>query len=91
MNILQVTESKLFRKDIRRMQKRGKDIEKLKTLLAYLIHREQLPTFYQAHPLKGDWSPFYDAHIEYDWLLIYHIENETLYIARTGTHADIFG
>lgn len=79
-----------FRKDMKRMQKRGKDMSKLKTLLTLLINEEPLPDFYQAHPLKGNWKPFWDAHVEPDWLLLYLVENGELHLARTGTHADLF-
>jgi addiction module toxin, RelE/StbE family len=72
------------------MQKRGKDMEKLKKLILLLIDEQLLPEPYQAHPLKGDWKPFWDAHIEPDWLLLYLIEDDKLHLARTGTHADLF-
>lgn len=83
-------QSSKFRKDVKRMKKRGKDMEKLKKLLTLLINEEPLPESYHAHPLKGNWLPFWDAHIEPDWLLIYHQKNNELLLARTGTHADIF-
>jgi len=82
--------SSKFRKDIKRMKKRGKNMEKLKTLLTLLINEEPLPDWYQAHLLKGNWLPFWDAHIEPDWLLIYLHKEDELYLARTGNHADIF-
>ncbi len=69
--MLVLVESSKFRKDVRRMQKRGKDMEKLKRLITLLVSGQPLPESYQAHPLKGNWLPFWDAHIEPDWLLIY--------------------
>lgn len=88
--MLKPVESSKFRKDIKRMKKRGKNMEKLKTLLTFLIYEEPLPEWYQAHPLKGNWVPFWDAHIEPDWLLIFLQQEDELLLARTGTHADIF-
>ena len=82
--------SSKFRKDVKRMQKRGKDMNKLKVLLDLLINEQSLPGFYLAHPLKGDWLPFWDAHIDPDWLLLHQIKNGQLHLARTGTHADLF-
>lgn len=79
-----------FRKDVKRMQKRGKNMNKLATLLDLLINEQPLPAFYQAHPLKGNWLPFWDAHIESDWLLLYCEQNGELHLTRTGTHADLF-
>lgn len=79
-----------FRRDVRKAEKRGKDLAKLRTILALLVAGSPLPDRYKDHPLKGDWSGFRDAHIEPDWLLIYRIQGEELQLARTGTHADLF-
>ena len=64
-----------FRRDVRKAEKRGKDLAKLRAILALLVAGSPLPHRYKDHPLKGDWSGFRDAHIEPDWLLIYpHLE-----------------
>ncbi len=88
--MLTAAQSTRFRKDIKLMQKRGKNMNKLKKLLDLLLNEQPLPETYQAHPLRGGWLPFWDAHIEPDWLLIYRIEAGKLHLARTGTHADLF-
>ena len=88
--MLTPVQSTKFRKDVKRMQKRGKDMGKLKNLLSLLIDEQPLPSHYQAHPLKGNWLPFWDAHIEPDWLLIYMEKDGELHLARTGSHTDIF-
>lgn len=80
-----------FRRDVKRAEKRGKDMAKLRTMLALLCARAPLPARARDHPLKGDWAGFRDAHIEPDWLLIYRVEGDELQLARTGTHADLFG
>ena len=72
------------------MQKRGKDIAKLMALIHMLAAEQSLPATYKAHPLKGTWKPHWDAHIEPDWLLIYLVQGDVLYLEATGTHADIF-
>ncbi|WP_291321836.1 type II toxin-antitoxin system YafQ family toxin [Desulfonatronospira sp.] len=82
--------SSKFKKDIRRMKRRGKDMNKLRVLLELLVNETPLPEAYQAHPLKGSWLPFWDAHLEPDWLLIYLQKDGELLLARTGTHANIF-
>ena len=79
-----------FKRDVKRAEKRGKDMEKLRTLLRLLIERKPLPARYKDHPLKGEWSSYRDAHIEPDWLLLYRIEGDELHLARTGTHSDLF-
>ena len=79
-----------FKRDVKLAKRRGKDIEKLKVLLALLIDGTPLPTIYLDHSLKGDWKGFRDVHIEPDWLLIYKIEGNDVRFERTGRHADIF-
>ncbi len=79
-----------FKRDVKQAQKRGKDMEKLKTLLSLLIEGKPLPATYLDHPLKGGWRGFRDSHIEPDWLLIYKIAGETVRFERTGRHTDLF-
>jgi mRNA interferase YafQ len=79
-----------FKRDAKRAEKRGKDMEKLKAILLLLIEEKPVPPNYSDHPLKGQWAGFRDLHIEPDWLLLYRIEGEELRLARTGTHADLF-
>ncbi|MBA1262673.1 type II toxin-antitoxin system YafQ family toxin [Stutzerimonas stutzeri] len=83
---LELVPSSAFKKDF----KRGKNMDKLKTLLNLLVYREPLPSSYLDHPLKSNWKGFRDAHIEPHQLLIYRLEGDELQLARTGTHADIF-
>jgi mRNA interferase YafQ len=40
--------------------------------------------------LRGEWQGFRDLHIEPDWLLLYRVLGAEIYLARTGTHADLF-
>ena len=88
--MLRLAPSARFRRDMKRAQKRGKDMGKLKTLINMLAAEQPLPASCQAHPLKGPWKPHWDAHIEPDWLLIYLAEDGFLFLARTGSHADLF-
>ena len=72
------------------MLKRGRNDSRLKRVVRSLA--EGLPPDPQNidHQLSGEWSDFGECHIEPNWLLIYKIERKTLYLARTGTHADLF-
>lgn len=79
-----------FKRDVKQSQKRGKDMDKLKTLLRVLIEGNPLPASYFDHPLKGNWRGFRDAHIEPDWLLIYKIAGNVVRFERTGRHSDLF-
>ena len=79
-----------FKRDVKRIQKRGKDMAKLKVLLSLLIKQSALPGAYLDHPLRGDWKGYRDAHIDPDWLLLYRVDGEELHLARTGSHGDLF-
>ncbi|MGO9742747.1 MAG: type II toxin-antitoxin system YafQ family toxin [Roseiarcus sp.] len=79
-----------FRRDVKLAEKRGKDMTKLKEVLALLIEQKPLPTNYSDHPLKGEWKGFRDIHLEPDWLLLCRVEGRELHLASTGTHADLF-
>ena len=88
--MLTPVQSTQFKKDVKKARKRGKDLDKLKSLLSFLIHQTPLPESYQDHPLRGNWKGYRDAHIEPDWLLLYRMDGEEVQLARTGTHADLF-
>jgi mRNA interferase YafQ len=79
-----------FRRDVKRAEKRGKDMSKLKQVLLVLLHGEALPERLRDHPLRGNWNGYRDLHIEPDWLLIYKVSGDELHLARTGSHADLF-
>ena len=79
-----------FKRDVKRAEKRGKDMDKLRAALSLLIEQRPLPGAYGDHPLKGDWKGFRDVHLEPDWLLLYRVQGDELQLARTGSHADLF-
>jgi mRNA interferase YafQ len=79
-----------FKKDLKRLIKRGYKLQKLHQVLSTLQQNENLPPSARAHLLQGEWAGYWECHIEPDWLLIYKIIGNTLLLARTGTHADLF-
>ena len=79
-----------FQRDVKRLKKRGKDIEKLKKLIERLLAGGALPPEYKDHPLKHGWAGYRDAHIEPDWVLIYAATQERVHLERTGTHEELF-
>lgn len=80
-----------FARDVKLAKKRGKDMAKLRELLMLLVEGIPLPPRYKDHPLSENWKHHRDCHIEPDWLLIYKIDGDDLYLVRTGTHSDLFG
>lgn len=85
-------ETTRFRRDIKRMRRRGKDLEKIKGVIRLLSAESPLPERMRDHLLVGDWQGYRECHIEPDWLLIYRTDAlaETLTLARKGSHSDLF-
>jgi mRNA interferase YafQ len=79
-----------FNKDLKRMEKRGKNLAKLKTVMSRLIAEEALEARFKDHVLIGNYKGRRECHIEPDWLLIYKLENDEIIFERTGTHSDLF-
>ena len=79
-----------FKRDVKRAEKRGKDMTKLRDLILLLAGETPLPVRYKDHPLSGEWKHHRDCHIEPDWLLLYKIDDNDLYLVRTGSHVDLF-
>lgn len=80
-----------FKRDAKRMKKRGRDLGKLKGVLKKIISGQELEAKYSDHALVGQYTGTRECHIEPDWLLIYELAQSEVVLIRTGTHADLFG
>ena len=89
---LEIVPSVQFRKDLKLAQKRGLDLAKLTTVIDALADGEALASSYRDHALTGGYVGFRECHIQPDWLLMYRVDGERLFLflARTGTHSDLF-
>lgn len=83
--------SSQFKRDRRRCMKRGYDMKLLTAAVDTLRIPANLPAQNRAHDLSGNWAGYQECHLAPDWLLIYRIADNELRLARTGTHADLFG
>ena len=79
-----------FKKDFKRIKKRGKDLSKLMECVSAIANSEALEERHRDHALSGNWSGSRDCHIEPDWILIYRIDEDYLFLERTGSHSDLF-
>ncbi|MDR0983416.1 MAG: type II toxin-antitoxin system YafQ family toxin [Ruminococcus sp.] len=83
-----------MKRDVKRAEKRGKDMNKLISTLALLATGEPIPEKYRDHRLQGKLSDFRECHVDGDgdWILMYQIfDNELILSATaTGTHQDLF-
>jgi mRNA interferase YafQ len=82
--------SRAFEKDLKRMLKRGKNVEKIKGIIRSLVNQEILDPRFRDHKLIGNYKDRRDCHVEPDWILIYKMAGDAIIFERTGTHADLF-
>jgi len=81
-----------FRRDYKRLAKNGQaNLNLLKDVVALLANDLPLEIKHRDHALTGDWVGFRECHIRPDWLLIYKLLPGRLYLARSGSHAVLFG
>lgn len=88
--MLELNASSQFKRDHRRCIKRGYDMSLLNDVVNTLLVPALLPEKNRDHTLSGEWSGDRECHILPDWLLIYRVAGNELYLVRTGTHSDLF-
>ncbi|WP_287605192.1 type II toxin-antitoxin system YafQ family toxin [Thiothrix sp.] len=92
----EIKRSSRFKSDYKLMKKRGKDMDKINSVIVMLANDEGLPPSLCDHSLSGNWAGFRDCHVEPDWVLIYKktddqaLELHELRLEATGTHSDLF-
>ena len=90
--MLDVYFSAKFRRDYKRIQKQGKDVNRLLSVVDTLAAEKPLERKYRDHAMNGDFIGHRECHIEPDWLLIYKVEEDALLLTltRTGSHSELF-
>ncbi|MBT3297272.1 MAG: type II toxin-antitoxin system YafQ family toxin [Verrucomicrobia bacterium] len=88
--MFEILRTSQFKRDVKKVKKRGKDTDRLKTVIGLLAHGRTLPAKYKDHQLKGVYKDCRECHVEPDWLLIYRVEANILQLIRTGSHSDLF-
>lgn len=55
-DVLTPVRSAQFKRDVRKVRARGKDLSKLRVLLESLIEQQPLAARHRDHPLRGIWK-----------------------------------
>lgn len=81
-----------FKRDLKKAQKQNKNLDLLNKVLQQLADGIPLPEKNRDHALIGNYAGCRGCHIQPDWLLIYEIAEDTLflYLTRTGSHSELF-
>ena len=82
-----------FRKSLKKMIRRGKDINKINDIILKLANGETFDPKHKDYALTGDLAGLRDCHIENDWVLLYFYTANgelVLTLSDTGLHSDLF-
>lgn len=69
--MLTIKYHKSFKKDYKKIKKRGYNISLLENVITLLTKEIPLPESYLDHALKGNYIGYRECHIQSDWLLVY--------------------
>lgn len=87
----EIQRTALFKRDYKKIQKRGLNVDLLRAVVLKLANDEDLPEKCKDHALTGNWKGYRECHISPDWLLVYRIFDDKLILSltRTGSHSDL--
>ncbi len=87
----QLEYSSQFKKDFKKVAKLAiPDVIEVGHVITSLQKGQQLAAKYVDHALSGNWANYRDCHVKPDLVLIYKIEDDTLKLARIGSHSELF-
>lgn len=83
-----------FKKELKKIKKRNKDLSKLTEIVNKLANNEKLDDKNRDHALISSlkFKNCRECHIEPDWLLVYKRVDKDLILLliETGSHSDLF-
>ena len=91
--MLEIFESSSFKKDRKRESKNShnKDIDqRIVEVLSLISKGVVLPSKYRLRKLRGPYSGFLECHVKPDLLMIFRLEDNSVYLLRLGRHSELF-
>lgn len=83
-----------FKKELKNLKKRNKDLSKLTEIVNKLANDEKLDLKKRDNSLVNNlrFQNCRECHIEPDWLLVYkkNYDELILFLIETGSHSDLF-
>jgi mRNA interferase YafQ len=88
--MLEIVQTKKFKKDFKKYQHDKKVIEELDKVLDFLETEKALPRKYKDHSLAGKYLNARDCHILNDVVLIYRNSSDCVFLESIGSHSELF-
>lgn len=82
--------TKDYKRDLKKLSPETLSSPEFVEVLYCVFNQKPMPAQYKDHALTGNWKGFRDCHIKNDLVLIYKIENDTLFLARLNIHSEVF-
>ncbi len=79
-----------FKKDVERAKKQNRKLKTLQYVIELLTTNTPLSIKFKDHKLVGNYKGRRECHLEPDFLLIYLVKDDELYLERLGTHSELF-
>jgi len=91
--MLNIAQTPQFLKDVKKANKKHRNIAALKEIIEKLSKQEVIPEKYKDHALSGNYSGYRELHVTWkpDFLLLYKIWEVELILQRVGSHDELFG
>ena len=88
--MLKLTVSTRFKKDIKKFKHDKTTQDKLEEIIVLLLSEQKLPPKNRDHTLVGNYIHHRECHISPDTLLIYRVDDAYISLERIGSHSDLF-
>ncbi|MGZ3633303.1 MAG: type II toxin-antitoxin system YafQ family toxin [Parachlamydiaceae bacterium] len=88
--MLKIELTNTIKKDLKKYRHQKEVLFDLQNIIELLAQKKSLPAKNRDHYLTGNWASYRECHVKNDALLIYKIEDETLFLTRFGSHSELF-
>lgn len=86
----EIRRSTQFKKDFKKLCLSGAKVQALQDALVCLLDNRQLLPERRDHALTGNWGGYREFHLGGDLLVIYKLTETDLFLARMGSHSELF-
>jgi len=80
---------KRFTKDVQRIKRTGRDMNRLSEVIDLLAEGKALPRGNHDHQLVGNFRNYRECHLGGDWRLLYQLIDKAAVLVRTGSHSEL--
>lgn len=88
--MLKIEFTTAIKKDLKKYKHQKDILLDLQEIIGLLVKKEALSVKHRDHNLTGNWINYRECYVRNDVLLIYKIEDSTLFSTRFGFYSELF-